>query len=121
MSDRARHIFVITLVVALVLASLVVAVGIPGVVKAQKTRLGLDLKGGTELIYQARTYSGKPVSSTQLGDAINIMRSRSDTLGVSGVSITAFGQRRDHGRSARRLQRGAGGKGRRRRRLALLL
>jgi SecD/SecF fusion protein len=91
MSDRARHIFVITLVVALVLVALVATVGIPGVVKAQKTRLGLDLKGGTELIYQARTYSGKPVTSTQLGDAINIMRSRSDTLGVSGVSITAFG------------------------------
>jgi SecD/SecF fusion protein len=91
MTERARHIFVIALVVALVLASLVVVTGIPGVVKAQKTRLGLDLKGGTELTFQAVTTSGKPPSSTELNDAINIMRSRSDTLGVSGVQITSFG------------------------------
>src|ERR1700691_4749739 len=88
MSDRARHIFVISIVAALVLASLVVVVGIPGAVKAQKTRLGLDLKGGTELTFQAVTLSGKPPSSTELSDAINIMRSRSDPLGVSGVQIT---------------------------------
>ena len=91
MSDRVRHIFVITLVTALVLVSLLVSVGIPGVVKAKKTRLGLDLKGGVELVYVARTVSGKPVSSTQLSDAINIMRTRSNTLGVSGVIITAYG------------------------------
>jgi SecD/SecF fusion protein len=91
MTERARHIFVIALVVALVLASLVVVTGIPGVVKAQKTRLGLDLKGGTELTFQAVTTSGKPPTSTELSDAINIMRSRSDTLGVSGVQITSFG------------------------------
>ena len=91
MSERFRHAFVLAVVTALVLVSLVIVVGIPGVVKAPKTRLGLDLKGGTQLIYDARTTSGKPVNSTQLGDAINVMRSRSDTLGVSGVSITAYG------------------------------
>jgi SecD/SecF fusion protein len=91
MSDRVRHIFVLTVVIALVLVSLVISVGIPGVVKADKTRLGLDLKGGVQLVYQARTTSGKNVTAAQLSDAINIMRSRSDTLGVSGVEITAYG------------------------------
>jgi SecD/SecF fusion protein len=91
MSERFRHAFVLAVVAALVLVSLVIVVGIPGVSKASKTRLGLDLRGGTQLIYQARTTSGAPVNSTQLGDAINVMRSRSDTLGVSGVSITAYG------------------------------
>ena len=91
MSDRVRHIFVLSVVTALVLVSLLICFGIPGVVKAQKTRLGLDLKGGVQLVYQARTTSGKNVTSTQLNDAINIMRSRSNTLGVSGVDITAYG------------------------------
>ncbi|HEY1775809.1 MAG TPA: protein translocase subunit SecD [Solirubrobacteraceae bacterium] len=91
MSDRVRHIFVLSVVTALVLVSLIVTVGIPGVVKPDKTRLGLDLKGGVQLVYQARTTSGKNVTSTQLNDAINIMRSRSNTLGVSGVDIAAYG------------------------------
>jgi SecD/SecF fusion protein len=91
MSERARHIFVITLVVGLVLASLVVCVGIPGVVKPSKTRLGLDLKGGTQLTYQAHTTSGKPVTSSELNDAINVMRSRINQIGVSGNTITTFG------------------------------
>ncbi len=91
MSDRVRHLLVIILVTALVLVSLLIVVGVPGAVKAQKTRLGLDLKGGVELVYEARTTSGKPVNSTQLNDAINIMRTRSNTLGVSGVLITAYG------------------------------
>src|SRR5665213_3080721 len=91
MSERVRHIFVLSVVLALVLVSLLVTVGIPGAVKSEKTRLGLDLKGGVQLVYQARTTSGKSVTSAQLNDAINIMRSRSNTLGVSGVIITAYG------------------------------
>jgi len=43
MSERFRHAFVLAVVTALVLVSLVIVVGIPGVVKAPKTRLGLDL------------------------------------------------------------------------------
>ena len=60
MSDRARHRFVLVFVVALVLVSLAVTAGIPGVLKAHKTRLGLDLQGGTELIFQARPGPNTP-------------------------------------------------------------
>jgi preprotein translocase subunit SecD len=48
---------------------------------------GSTCKGGTELIYLAHNTNGTPVNSTTLTDTINIMRSRSDTLGVSGVDI----------------------------------
>ena len=92
MSERLRHAFVIAVVTALVLVSLVIVVGIPGVVKASKTHLGLDLQGGTELIYLAHNTNGTPVDSTTLTDTINIMRSRSDTLGVSGVDIRPYGK-----------------------------
>jgi SecD/SecF fusion protein len=92
MSDRARNAFVLALVTALVLVSLLITVGIPGVVKAQKTHLGLDLQGGTELIFQARTTSGLPVDSTTLADTINIMRSRADQIGVSGIDIRPYGR-----------------------------
>jgi SecD/SecF fusion protein len=92
MSERLRHAFVIAVVTALVIVSLVIVVGIPGVVKASKTHLGLDLQGGTELIYLAHNTNGTPVDSTTLTDTINIMRSRSDTLGVSGVDIRPYGK-----------------------------
>src|ERR1700685_3423711 len=91
MSDRARHRFVLTFVVALVLASLVVTVGIPGVVKAKKTHLGLDLHGGVELIFQARPGPDTPVTSAAIANSINIIRSRVDTLGVSEPIITQTG------------------------------
>jgi SecD/SecF fusion protein len=92
MSERFRHAFVLAVVTALVLVSLLIVVGIPGVVKASKTHLGLDLQGGTELIYLAHNTNGTPVDSTVLTDTINIMRSRSDTLGVSGVDIRPYGK-----------------------------
>jgi len=91
MSERLRHAFVLAVVTALVLVSLLIVVGIPGVVKAEKTRLGIDLQGGTELIYLAHNTNGTPVNSTTLGETIDIMRSRSDTLGVSGVEIRPYG------------------------------
>jgi SecD/SecF fusion protein len=92
MSDRHRNAFVLALVTALVLVSLLITVGIPGAVKAQKTHLGLDLQGGTELVFQARTTSGLVVTSSQLADTINIMRSRSDQIGVSGIDIRPYGK-----------------------------
>ena len=45
MSDRQRHGFVLLLVVGLIAASIFV-------LTTQKTVLGLDLKGGIELVYQ---------------------------------------------------------------------
>ncbi len=91
MSDRARNTFVLAIVVALLLVSLLVTAGIPGVVKAHKTHLGLDLQGGIELIYEARPGPNSPVNSASIANTINIIRSRIDTLGVSEPSITQAG------------------------------
>ncbi len=92
MSDRARNNFVLVFVIALVLVSLMVTAGIPGVVKAKKTRLGLDLQGGVELIFQARPGPDTPVDSSSMANAIDIIRHRIDQIGVSEPSITQSGK-----------------------------
>ena len=47
MSDRQRHGFVLLLVAGLLAASVLV-------IATQTTLLGLDLKGGVQLVYQAK-------------------------------------------------------------------
>ncbi len=92
MTDRRRNTFVLLIVAGLVILSLLVIVGIPGVVKAKKTRLGLDLKGGVELTYQARPTAQSKVDSESLNRAIDIMRKRVDVLGVSEPEIQISGK-----------------------------
>ncbi len=91
MTDRRRNTFVLLIVLGLVIASLLVIVGIPGVVKAKKTRLGLDLKGGVELTYQARPTAHAKVDTESLERAITIMRKRVDALGVAQPEIQRSG------------------------------
>ena len=50
MTDRQRNGFVLLIVVGLLIGSLIVIAGVPGAVKYKKTVLGLDLKGGVELV-----------------------------------------------------------------------
>src|ERR1700744_2930265 len=86
MSDRQRHGFVLLLVVGLIAASIVV-------LTTQKTVLGLDLKGGIELVYQGEPSPQTPkVTQAALDRAVDIMRSRVDQLGVSEPSIQTTGQ-----------------------------
>jgi SecD/SecF fusion protein len=86
MSDRQRHGFVLLLVVGLIAASIVV-------LTTQKTILGLDLKGGIELVYQGEPSPQTPVvTQAALDRAVDIMRSRVDQLGVSEPSIQTTGQ-----------------------------
>jgi SecD/SecF fusion protein len=77
--------FVIALVAALCVAS-----GL--VIASQPTVLGLDLKGGTELVYQARPTPQTPeVTPDAIDRAIEIIRRRTDTLGVSEPEISRVG------------------------------
>ncbi len=92
MTDRRRNTFVLLIVAGLVILSLLVVVGIPGVVKAKKTRLGLDLKGGVELTYQARPTAHAKVDAESLERAIDIMRKRVDQLGVAEPEIQRTGE-----------------------------
>src|SRR3954466_2803824 len=58
----------------------------------KKPRLGLDLKGGVELVYQAKPTKQAPVvTADALTRAIDIMRERVDQLGVSEPEITKLG------------------------------
>ncbi len=89
MTDRQRNGFVLLLVLGLILGSLVVIAGIPGSsVKAKKTVLGLDLKGGVELVYQGQPSAQTPVvTQDALQRAVDIMRNRVDQLGVTEPQI----------------------------------
>ncbi len=84
MSDRQRHGFVLLLVAGLIAASL-------AVIATQKTVLGLDLKGGVQLVYQAKPTPQSKVNQTSLNRAVDIMRQRVDQLGVSQPEIQTSG------------------------------
>jgi SecD/SecF fusion protein len=83
-TNRKRNFFVL-LVVGILLASSVV------VIATKPTRLGLDLKGGVELVYQAKPTRQSQVTPDALNRAIEIMRERVDQLGVSEPEIQRSG------------------------------
>ena len=84
-SDRQRNRLILLIVAGLIAASAIV-------ISSRPTVLGLDLKGGIELVYRA---SGTPqhpqVTSTDLSDAVAVMGQRVDSLGVSEPSIQTEG------------------------------
>jgi SecD/SecF fusion protein len=60
---------------------------------SQPTRLGLDLKGGVELVYEALPTPQSPeVSEEDINDAISTIRRRTDALGVSEPEIQRAGE-----------------------------
>ncbi len=85
MGSRRRNGFIILLVLGLLVAS--------GLVIATKTTvLGLDLKGGTQLVYEARGTQQVPnPSGADIDRAINIIRTRTDKFGVSEPEISRIG------------------------------
>src|SRR5262245_53389741 len=85
MGTRRRHLFVLLFVLGLLVVS--------GVVIANtSTKLGLDLKGGLELVYEGQP-SGqvKEVSGEDIDRAIEIIRERIDELGVSEPEVSRLG------------------------------
>jgi SecD/SecF fusion protein len=84
-SNRRRNIFVLAFVALLIVGS-----GL--VIATKKTTLGLDLKGGTELIFQGRPTPQNPtISGDDINRAIEIIRKRTDALGVSEPEISRIG------------------------------
>src|SRR5690242_17210693 len=85
MTDRQRNGLILLLVLGLIIASGVVLATMP-------TRLGLDLKGGVELVYQGEPTPSTPhVTSDALQRAVDIMRQRIDQLGVTEPAIQTSG------------------------------
>ncbi|MBJ7329575.1 MAG: protein translocase subunit SecD [Solirubrobacteraceae bacterium] len=86
MTDRRRNIFILLFVAGLVAASLVV-------IFTKSTRLGLDLQGGVELVYEAKPTPQQPVVDQEALDrAIDVMRERVDRLGVAEPEIQRSGE-----------------------------
>jgi SecD/SecF fusion protein len=85
MGDRRRNALILLIVAGLALASL-------AVIASKRTRLGLDLKGGVQLIYQGRATAQAKVDTESLNRAIDIMRKRVDKLGVAQPEIQRTGK-----------------------------
>src|SRR4051795_753136 len=91
MTDRRRNLLILALVGFLLLMSLFLIV--PGGPFAKKTQLGLDLRGGVELIYQAEPTPQVPqVTPQAVTDAINTIRKRTNALGVSESEVQQEGR-----------------------------
>src|SRR5215207_9675638 len=90
MTNRTRNLSILgAVVVLLVLALLVI---LPGTPLSKDTKLGLDLEGGIELVYEGRPTPQVPeVTPQALDDAIETMRERVDSLGVSEPEIQRSG------------------------------
>jgi SecD/SecF fusion protein len=85
MVRRRFNLFVLLFVLGLIVVS-----GL--VVASQPTRLGLDLKGGVELIYQGTpTGKVKTVSGDDIERSIGIIRERIDELGVAEPEVSRLG------------------------------
>ena len=85
MTDRRRNGLILLLVLGLLIAS-----GI--VIATQPTKQGLDLKGGVQLVYQGKPTPQQPkVTQEALDRAVDIIRERVDTLGVSEPEIQRAG------------------------------
>src|SRR6476660_236419 len=84
MQDRRRSLLILLIVLGLMAGSL-------AVIASKKTRLGLDLKGGVELVYQGKPTAQSKVNTESLNRAIDIMRKRVDQLGVAQPEIQRSG------------------------------
>ena len=85
MTSRKRNLTIIGLVLVLLAASL-------ATIATKRTVLGLDLRGGVELVYEGRPTPQVPAVTPQaIDDAIETIRKRTDALGVSEPEIQRAG------------------------------
>jgi len=86
MTSRKRNLSIIGLMLVLLGGSFYVIFSKP-------TVLGLDLRGGVELVYEGRPTPQVPTVTAQaIDDAIETIRKRTDALGVSEPEIQRAGQ-----------------------------
>ena len=86
MTNRTRNLSILAVVLLLLAAS-------GFLIATKSTRLGLDLKGGTELVYQGQPTPQVPkVTPQALDDALETIRKRTDALGVAEPEIQRSGQ-----------------------------
>jgi SecD/SecF fusion protein len=82
---RRRNLFILLFVLGLVAVS-----GL--VIASKETKLGLDLKGGVQLVLQGRPTPQQPtIDNSSMERAIDIIRSGCDQLGVSEIEVARVG------------------------------
>jgi SecD/SecF fusion protein len=85
MGSRRRYLFVLLFVLGLVAVSAVV-------IAKKETKLGLDLQGGLELVYQGQpTGTATSVSGEDIDNSISIIEQRINKLGVSEPEVARLG------------------------------
>ncbi|MDQ3726235.1 MAG: hypothetical protein M3335_10175, partial [Actinomycetota bacterium] len=86
MGNRRRHLFVLFFVLGLVAVSAFV-------ISQKETKLGLDLQGGLELVYQGQpTGTATEVSPEDIENSIAIIEQRINKLGVAEPEVARLGQ-----------------------------
>jgi SecD/SecF fusion protein len=85
MSERRRSLFVLLLVLGLIAGSLFA-------VASRDTKLGLDLQGGVQLVYEGQPTAQQPqVTQEALQRSLDIMRERVDAFGVAEPELLLSG------------------------------
>jgi SecD/SecF fusion protein len=85
MGSRRSNIIIVSLILVMLAGSLYV-------IATKPTKKGLDLSGGTQLIYQGEPSAENPtVDQEDIDRAIEIIRDRVDALGVSEPEIAPLG------------------------------
>jgi SecD/SecF fusion protein len=85
MGKRRRNLFVLLFVLGLIAVSAIV-------IAKKETKLGLDLKGGVQLVLQGRPTPQQPtLDNGSMERAVDIIRSGCDQLGVSEIEVSRVG------------------------------
>jgi SecD/SecF fusion protein len=85
MGKRRKHVFVLLFVLGLIGVSAIV-------IASKETKLGLDLKGGVQLVLQGRPTPQQPtLDNGSMERAVDIIRSGCDELGVSEIEVSRVG------------------------------
>ena len=79
--------------VRLILALLILG-GSVAIALSSSPRLGLDLRGGTQIVLEARDAPGRKADSDTLNRTLEVLRRRVDQLGVAEPSLQRSGDRR---------------------------
>ncbi len=85
MSERRRSLFILLVVAALLAASIFVILTKP-------TKLGLDLQGGVQLVYQAEPTAQQPVDAESMQRSIDLMQERVNAFGVAEAELFQAGE-----------------------------
>ena len=87
MGTRRQHVLVLLFVVALVAISAII-------IASKETKLGLDLQGGLQLVYEGQpTGTATEVSGEDIEDSISIIEKRINNLGVSEAEVARLGDK----------------------------